>query len=537
MKSRCYVKAECAWRLFDSRCGWLGNAGALILLSGFFGGVAVAQELNSDSALPSVSTGSVPRRLVSIVPRVAVTETYTDNATLSANSKQSDLITEISPGIRISGDAGRLKGHFDYSLVGRVSTQGGSATSTQSALSTAAVAEIVDKFAFLDFTAGISQQTVSALGGVSPGSYSVNANQSETSTYRISPYLKGSLAGKADYEARYSLSSTQSQSAGTSDVSARDFSISVMGRSSTSPLGWSVLADQQSSTYSLGRTTEVDRLTGTLSYAVNPQFVLSATAGQESNNFSTISKESSFTSGQGLKWTPSDNVSLSANRQNRPFGQSHSINFNYRTARTAWSFTDSQDVTNTPSQTQVGSLGSTYDLFFALFTSVEPDPVKRAVLVNSFLQANGINPNGAILSNFLTSAVAFQRRQSLSFSLLGVRDTITVIASRTDSSRVDSLSTALDDLTNSTSVRQSGLSLSYSHRLTPDSSMNITGAWQQSSDSKAALETSSNSVNIGFATKLGNRSSAAVSARRVIFDSSTSPYNETAITGTINVQF
>jgi uncharacterized protein (PEP-CTERM system associated) len=397
--------------------------------------------------------------------------------------------------------------------------------------------EAIDNFAFLDFSAGIAQQSISGLGAQSAGGYSVNRNQTESSTLRLSPYLRGSLSSFADYETRYSFSSNRNGSAGASEVTTKDILLVLKGRPSASQLGWSLQAGQQSASYSLGRMSESDSVTGALSYAVNPQIVLTASAGQESNNFNAAGKESSLTTGQGLQWSPTPNASFSASRQTRPFGQSHSLSFNYRTARTAWRYTDAQDVTNTPSQSFLGSQGSIYDLYFAQFASVEPDPIKRAILVSSFLQTNGINPNAIVVSNFLTSAVALQRRQDLSFTLLGLRDTITVAMSRTNTSRLDSVSTAIDDLSNSTSVRQSGLSATYSHRLTPDTTVNLSAAQQQSSDSKGLQETSTNSMTFGFSTRLGLRSTATVSARRAIFDSTTSPYNETAVTGTINVQF
>lgn len=486
---------------------------------------------------PSSSTSGSGRRGISIAPRVNITEIITDNVNLSAGAKQADQITELSPGIRITSDFGRIKGYFDYALSARLSAQGNSTGSMQNALTSFGTFEAVENFAFLDFSGAIAQQAVSGLGAQSSGGYASNANQTETSSFRLSPYLRGTLAGMADYETRYSYNSTRSQSGGASDVATKDFSALLKGRNSASLLGWSLQATQQSTSYSLGRATETEALTGALSYAVGPNVVLTASAGQEANNFNGLSKESSWTNGQGLRWTPSPNASFSASRQTRPFGQSHNLNFAYRTARTAWSFTDSQDVTNTPSQSALGSLGSIYDLFFAQFASVEPDPVKRAVLVNNFLQANGINPNAIVVSSFLTSSVALQRRQDLSFSLLGVRDTLTVTATRSETSRLDSVTTAIDDLSNATSVRQSGLSISYSHRLTPDTSMSLTGLAQQSSDSKGLQETSSNSLSLGLTTRLGLRSTAMVSARRVVFDSRTTPYNETAITGTISVQF
>ncbi len=493
-----------------------------------------AQDGAVDQATTAPSSG---RRGVTIVPRVTVTETFTDNATLSNISKQSDLVTEVAPGIRITSDFGRVKGYFDYSFSGRMSAQGGSGTTLQSNLTASGSVVAVENFAFIDVNASIAQQSVSGLGTQSSGSYVSNANQTETSTYRISPYLKGNLGGYADFETRYGFAFNRSASSAASDVTTQDLLLSLKGQPSASRIGWSLQAAQQAASYSQGRATETDSLSGSLSYALNPQLVVTASAGQEGNNYSSLQKERSWTSGQGIQWTPSPSTSFSANRQTRPFGQSHTINLAYRTARSAWSFTDSQDVTNSPSQSSLGSLGPIYDLYFTQFATVEPDPVKRSVLVNTFLQVNGINPNTVVVSNFLTSAVSLQRRQNLSFALLGVRSSITFTATRTETSRLDTVSNAIDDLSNSTSIRQTGLSVSYAHRLTPDTSMNLTGMNQRSSDSSGLQETVTNSVNLGVSTRLGLKSTAAINARRVVFDSRTSPYIETAITGTVTVQF
>lgn len=493
-----------------------------------------AQDSAVDQPLSAPSAG---RRGVTIVPRVTVTETLTDNAGSSNTAKQTDLVTEVIPGVRITSNFGRVKGYFDYSLNGRVSAQGVSGTSLQNNLTGFGSVEAVENFAFIDVSASITQQSVSGLGTQSSGSTFSNSNQTETSTYRISPYLKGTVGGFADFETRYGFASTRSASSAASDVTTQDLLLYLKGQPSASRIGWSLQTVQQATSYSLGRTTESDSLTGSLSYALNPQLVVTATAGQEGNNYNTLEKERYWTSGQGIQWTPSPSTSFSASRQTRPFGQSHNVNLAYRTARTAWSFTDSQDVSNSPTQSSLGSLGPIYDLYFTQFASVEPDPVKRAVLVNTFLQVNGINPNTVVVSNFLTSALSVQRRQDLSFTLLGVRDSITFTATRSESSRLDLLSTAIDDLSNANTIRQTGLSISYAHRLTPHSSINVTGLNQHSSDSRGLQETFTNSLNLGFTTRLGLKSTAAINARRVVFDSRTSPYIETAITGTVTVQF
>jgi uncharacterized protein (PEP-CTERM system associated) len=474
---------------------------------------------------------------VLIVPRVSISETWTDNVRLSTNDRQPELITVLSPGIRISADRGRLKGYFDYALNTRYFAQNSSGTDIQNALTAFGTLEAVENWAFVDLNAGISQQSISALGTPSVGSTAINGNQNETATVRLSPYVRGRLAGAVDYEARYSLATNRNKSAAASDATTRDGSITLGGRGSGARLGWSLLAQQQNASYSLGRSTESDLINAGLSYAIAPQLSVSVTGGQESNNFTTADRQSSGTFGYGFSWVPSETTSLSASRETRRFGESFSVSAAHRTARTAWLFTDSRSIANPAAQNGLVTLGSAFDIFFNQFASAEPDPVKRAALVNSFLQANGIDPNTAVTTSFATSAVSVLRRQNLSFSLLGIRDTVTFIATRSESSRLDTLSTAVDDLSNGSVVRQSGFSVNYSHRLTPNSSMSVLASTSQSSDSLGLQDNSNRTLNLTFSTKLGLKTTAGVSARHVVFESNTNPYSESAITGTVNVQF
>jgi uncharacterized protein (PEP-CTERM system associated) len=477
------------------------------------------------------------RRLISIIPRVSVTETLTDNVALATANRQSEQITELSPGLRVTSDAGRLKGYFDYTLNTRVYAQNTSGRSSQNALNTFGTLEAVDNFAFLDFNGAISQQAISALGVQSSNAASINGNSTESTTLRMSPYLRGRLSSLAQYEARFSLTSNRTQSLLISDVQTRDYSLNLKNQNTGSRLGWSLNATQQAIVYSAARSTESENLGGSVSYAIDPQINVSVTAGQESNNFTSMAKQSNWTSGWALNWNPSDGTKVSLSRQNRSFGESHNISVDHRTGRTVWRLSDSQDVTSTPSQTSIGSIGSTYDLYFSQFASLEPDPIKRAALVTSFLQTNGISASAPVISSFLTSAVSLQRRQDLSFSLLGLRDTVIFMATRSATSRLDTISTTLDDLSNATTVYQNGFSVSYAHRLTPDTAMNVLTSIQQSSDSQGLQDTSTRSLNMSISSKIGAKTTAALSARRVVFDSKAAPYTESAIIGTLNVQF
>jgi uncharacterized protein (PEP-CTERM system associated) len=510
----------------DSRPGFV----AVFLLA------LAAGNVNGQTA-PTVDTSAGAKPSFSIIPRVSISETWTDNVRLSTNDRQSELITVLSPGIRVSADRGKLKGYFDYAINTRYFAQNSSGTDAQNALTAFGTLEAVENWAFVDLSAGISQQSISALGTPSAGSTAISSNQNETSTIRLSPYLRGKLADAVDYEARYSLTANRNKSSAASDATTRDGSIRLGGRGSGARLGWSLVAQQQNTAYSTGRSTESDLFTGGLSYAIVPQLSVSISVGQDANNFTTADKQSSETYGYGISWIPSETTSFSASRENRRFGEAFSVSATHRTARTAWRFTDSKSIATPTAQNGLVTLGSAFDIFFDQFASAEPDPVKRAALVNSFLQANGIDPSTSVTTSFATSAVSVLRRQDLSFSLLGIRDTVTFIATRSESSRVDTLSSAVDDLSNGAVIRQSGFSVSVAHRLTPNSSLSVLASTSQSSDSLGLQDSSNRSVNLSFSTKLGLKTTAAISARHVVFESNTNPYTESAITGTVNVQF
>ena len=488
---------------------------------------ACAQESGSDSG---------PIRTLSVVPRVSITETLTNNVGLSSVNPQSDLVTEISPGIRIDSQGRRLKGYLDYSLDKITYAQNSSSNQYQRALNTAGTLEAIDNWAYIDFSGSISRQAVSAFGTPSISNTSLNSNQTEVSSYRISPYVRGRLGDLASYEARYSRAITSSAAGGFGNVSSTDGSAKISGDSAIRGLGWSADASQQKFDYSASLPVEADRFTVGPSYAITPQLRVSANFGRERNNYTTVDKQSYGNNGFAVNWTPSALTTLSASREHRSFGDSHNLSFEHRTGRTVWKFTDSKDILQTPNQLGVVSLGSIYDLLFSQFASIEPNPAARAQLVNAFLQANGLSPNATAVSSFLTSAVSLQRSQNLSFALLGVRDTITFMATRLENSPLNASSTASNSLTNSLFVNQRGFSVNYTHRLTPDYSLGILASQQNASGLSGVQGTKLRLLNLNVTGRVGKQTTASVGVRRVV-SSGAAPYTETAAFGTLIMQF
>ena len=470
-----------------------------------------------------------------IVPRVSVTQTWTDNVRLARENEQADQITEITPGVTITVAGDRLKAYVNYALNEIYYAQGSAPRRSQNQLNGFGTLEAVEDWAYLDINGSISQQAISAFGPQSINSTFVNSNQAEVSSYRISPYVRGKLGSWAEYDARYSRTETHSDAAVVSGVIAVDSTVKVKG-GSLRDLGWSADAGRQQVDYNPGRSIQADRLNLGLSYAIAPQVIVSANVGREADNFTSLEKQSGVTHGFGASWTPSERTLMSVVRGQRRFGNTHALNLEHRTARTAWRYTDSKDVSVKPGQSNLTGLGSVYDLLFNQFAALEPRADERARLVNAFLQDNGIKPDFGAVHGFQTSAVFMQRRQNAMFSLLGARDTITFAATRSDSRRLDLVSSAVDDLSSSALIRQHALSVNWAHRLTPDYSLSVLLSEQKTSGSLGLQENRLRLFSSSLSGRVGRHALATLGLRHVV-SRGNFPYDETAINFNLTVQF
>lgn len=495
-------------------------------------------------AQPEAGPGSggemkfVPKRVWSIVPRVTVAETLTDNVAPGSGVRRSDQITEVSPGIRIDGDGARLKFHLDYQARELLYAQESGRNKTQNYLNSFGTLEALDNWLFLDVGGVVAQQEISPFGLQSASNATPNANRVETSSFRASPYIRGNFAGQADYEMRYNRTATRSSSALVADVDTEEWSGRLKGSTALASLGWALEGSHKNVDYSNGRNNEADRLRALLSYQIDREFRISASGGQEANNYSTVAKETHDTHGYGFDWTPTGRTQVSAFRERRFFGDGHQVSIDHRTPLTVLRFRDSRDVAILPDRLTTVGLGSIHDLIFAQLASSIPDPLERSRYVDNLLQQYGIAPDTVVTRGFLTSRVAVQRRQELSYALQGARNILTLSAVRSEYEGLGTSTGANDIFATSRNIRQRGVSLNWAHRLTPLSTLNVTAAQQNSSGAAGSnLATELRSLHIGVSTRLGAKTTASLGARRTLFESTTLPYSENALIGALTTQF
>jgi len=486
-------------------------------------------------ALGAGAQESGARPTLTFTPELFIQETLTNNSHLTSGNGKTELITELTPELRLGSNAGRIKGFLDYAVRGLVYARESSANNIQQILSAAGTAEAVENWAYVDASATISQQNISALGTQSPDSSLINSNRTEVTSVNVAPYLRGHLGNFADYDARLIWQSTRSD-ASNADSTTTTAMLRLASDRSLARLGWSADLSHQAIEFRAAGTNQTDRANGGLTYAATPELRFSAKAGHEINDLVTVTKKGYNTHGWGVTWSPSERTRLDAEREKRFFGNSHSVRFEHRMPRSVWTYTDTRDV-STDAGTSAPAGTTVFDLLFTQAASLVPDPVQRAAYVDAFLASNGLTRASLITGGFLTSAASVQRHQDLSFATLGVRTTLIVSAFRNDARRLDSTAVVTDDLSNGNLLNQKGLSVNVSHQLTPLSALSVLASLTKTGASLGLQGSDLKLLTTTLTSRVRQNADLSLSARHAVSSGTASSYTESAVLASLRLRF
>jgi len=477
------------------------------------------------------------KRALVLLPRMSVTMTATDNLTLDTSAKDVALVTVLAPGINLVSNHARATGTLDYSISSLLYTKTNQPTRHQSALTAQLALEPVENWLFIDSRASIGQQAISAFGPQTQDNQLVNANRTEVATLSVSPSVRGLLGDVATYDLGATFAETRAKDSALGDGRNGALSLRIASAGGQMRLlGWSLTANSQHNTQGLGRDTRSATAMAGLQYRPDPDLNFELSTGRERNDFQTSGQRSDTTYALRAAWSPTPRTKLSADWQRHAYGNSHTLNFEHRMARSVWRWLDTQSVM---AGGAVGAAGlrSNYDLLFLQFASIEPDPVKRDTLVNTYLQNNGLSPNAIATTGFLTAGTNVTRRQEASMSWQGLRTTLTAMLSRTNTHRLDVQTPANDDLGQFGRIIQQGLSLTISHRLTLSSSLGLTASSQRTRADQAGQTSDLKSIVANWSGRLGARSTVQLGARASHFDATLKPYRENAVFANLVQQF
>ena len=493
--------------------------------------------LHQGGGLAAGGGGSTGGRGFYMTPTLAANATLTNNVNLSATDKQSDLILAVSPGIQIGGQSGRVRGFLNYALTGNFYARNSDQSSFYNSLSASVNAEAVPSWLFIDANASVSQQYISPFGTQSSDPGLNNSNRTEVRTLSVAPYVQGQIAGQVNYIGRVFYNTTDSGSSQAADSTVWGALLGFDATTRWSRLSWGLDFTYREARFTNQRS-EFDQLNVlSLNYAITPELRVSLRGNVETSNLTSFDNETTSGWGGGVRWTPSPRTNFIAEYDQRVFGNSHLYSLDYRTPRTVWALSNRQGLSTGQFNSGRGNAGSPFDLLFAQFATIEPDPVKRAQLVNAFLRANGIDPNASLNTGFLPNQVQLERRQEASASWLGQRSTVIFSIYQTQSENVQAAALDPNDpFSGGNTIRWRGGSVAWSHRLTPRAALTVSGSGQRTSQRLGDQETTLWTGMAMWSNQLAERVTLALSAR-FQKQTGTTTYDEAALLATLNMTF
>jgi len=524
----------------------LRRAGAWMPSIGVLAAVCLSPCIARAQAVDAVPTarsseGQHARRVTPwrIVPRISLSETYSDNVTHAAPGfVQSGWMRDLTPGISITGAGPRVSGSLDYRLRDLAYANQSRLNNRQNLLSAFATVEAAENWLYVDARASVTQQNTSAFGAPAQDFAGAGSNRTETTVYQVSPYMRGRFGNIANYHIRFNQTgsdngnSVASQATTTSEWVAR-----VRNAPSSSKLGWSYDSNVLIVRNDTVGKRQNGRIRGSLLYDIQPELHASLIYGRENSDYATSTTQATDTSGFGFEWSPSARTQVAAVKERRSFGEGHSLLLSHRTPVVALKYTDTKDISIMPNQIAAGGRGSIQALMSDLLTSSIPDPAARAQAVRSSLGQAGTSP---ATGGFVTSNIFISRNREASAVLLGRRNTLTMTLRQQDSQSMGVGAASLaDSFSLSSNISQQTASASWAYRLSAKSTLTNSLSSLHSLGSGATSIESRQYAQTAFLTsQVGKSTTTSIGVRRTRFSSTVAPgYRENAFVGSLSISF
>jgi len=485
-----------------------------------------------------------------VTPSLTLSETYSDNVNLRSDAtKRASWVTEVVPGLAVLGKSSRV----DFAANARLFYYNyseddvpGVRTSQHQYDATGRV-KVVDELFYVDASAASSARSISAFGPLAEdanGNRFSAENQTDVTTWRISPYLTHRFGNFATGTVRYTHDVVKSDSRSLFGNSSADgVAVDVAGGPGFRELGWNLhLARQNVDNESFGDTSSQNALLS-LSYRLRPTFSLTASGGYDEFDYQALGGRTAGTSwSAGFSWAPSARTSLQLSLGRHYLGNTGMLSALHRSRHSVWKLAYSDAVTTSRSQFTLPAAMDTAAMLDSLFLSTIPDPVQRRQAVEAYILSAGLPPTLASNINYLTNrymrqklfqaSSAFNWRHSNAVLSAYASDRIALSSAESDSGLLGS---QLRNLNNS--VRQYGATAAYNYRLSARSSAlaSLSATHAQSLDTD--LESNQKSLRLGLTHRFGRSVRGSMEVRRVVGDSEfRHDFTENAVSATLTVQ-
>src|SRR5262245_10254777 len=248
--------------------------------------VALAGPAVAQSPVSGITPVADPTRRSGwvVTPSLSLSETYTDNVFLSPEgSRQSDWVTQVIPGISITGAGPRLRLDASYTpeIVYHARTEREDKVFHRG--NAAGTLELADELLFLDAGARVDQYDVSAQGPLTTSNVNITGNRATAATTYLSPYLLRDIGSAARAEARFTYSTWKSDEdlRELPDNTARRVLLRLTNGPAYRLLTWDVTYSDEVIKYDTQQETTSEEFTVRAQRLITPTVSLLALAGYE----------------------------------------------------------------------------------------------------------------------------------------------------------------------------------------------------------------------------------------------------------------
>lgn len=444
-----------------------------------------------------------------------IAETYSDNIRMaSRGNERSDWVTQVSPGLAITAEGPGLKLNTRYQMQNQLYAANQQRNSTRHLLNADAHRELIKSQLFIDGSASVSQQNISALGAQAINNINLTANRADVTTLTISPYLVHRFGSEADGEIRYTQALVNTNAAGLANTRTSRLALKLDSGEAFKSLAWHLNYNQQQSSYSnFVQTINTSTYTGNLSYRITPRFALNAVAGYEKSDYNPTGRPPAGPIySAGFSWAPGTRTTIEASAGQRYFGSNFALNAKHHSRRTTWSMSYNEDITTTQAQ-MLANTGT--------FNQPQSGP-----------------------TNLLSNQVFLQKRLQTSATLNGQRNTLTFTlfdvlrnGQTPQTQNIALFGVANQALGNNS--KQLGGTAFWSSKITPHTTSNLTLGYAVNSFPSLGITSYDKNLQLGISTQLQTKLNSLIEWRRNQRNANlaNSDYMENTLSASLMMQF
>ncbi len=405
---------------------------------------------------------------------VQATLTATNNAELTASgSDRKDLITTVQPTFSIAGEspALRLNARIGADLVNyaRHSQPNRVAPVIRADLN----ATLAERLFFLDSSVDVHQAEVDPYS--SRAENNTTSNRRTSSTYRISPYLNYEFSPQTSVLARHEEAISRSDS---ELLTNQRFSTSQLrAEYKSAPFGGyvTVLKDETRFTDRTESNWSLESFKVSGDVLIGGELALGPSVGAERSKF-LLEDQSDTVYGAHVRWNPGERTQLLAEVERRFFGTGWDLSLRHRTPFMTFALLWNRAPVTSTTSVGVVPAGADLSAFLgSILTTRYPNPAERSAFVSNLIATRGLNTNVAGAIDIMANYAQLQNRASGTWVLLGARNTVTLSVYRQtlrQLTRPDSVITGMAPA--GSDNQQTGATLSFNRRLTPQMSVDLT---------------------------------------------------------------